>query len=518
MSWFLDTAHASLIDNIQSNVAQSARAVSGAASSSGGGIFETILWIICGIAGFFFVLWLVRFLYEIYSASRLVYMKVTLPRADSRLDKERETKKDFKEKLGVMSIFYKALHKMNQSNLSETIKNFVFNYAKVSLELAYQDGAVQFFVVAYKEHVPLIIQQITSNYSDAEVKVIDKKEYIEIKPAGSTLRVASIHKVHEGYFPIKTYKYFEDDPLSMFTNAFGGLTKDDRAVYQLILKPLDSSYNKKAKKVASLVSKGKYNKAWEDNPLVQLIQKVLPPIYWLVNTFINNESTADSLAPGASSGDAYRIFNQAEQEAQKMIGESAGQPGFEVSIRILVSSKTPQQAESGISNLITATNIFTDEYNNRLDNPQIMEDVIQFIITPIRYLAFQFKIMGLLQKVSTFSVDELTTMYHFPDINYNKSPMIRWLEYKMLAPPSNLKFPKEALQLNDYIRDEDGNVMTKDGTKLKVDKNKNLLRDDDKNFLATDGTLVPVYADGENKGKIMDSNKTPLQEAQGRML
>ena len=45
-------------------------------------------------------------------------------------------------------------------------------------------------------------------------------------------------------------------------------------------------------------------------------------------------------APGASGGDAYKIFNQAETEAQKMVGEAAGQPGFETSIRLLVSSDT----------------------------------------------------------------------------------------------------------------------------------------------------------------------------------
>jgi hypothetical protein len=32
----------------------------------------------------------------------LVYLKITLPKKDSKLDKEQETKKDFKEKMGMM--------------------------------------------------------------------------------------------------------------------------------------------------------------------------------------------------------------------------------------------------------------------------------------------------------------------------------------------------------------------------------------------------------------------------------
>jgi hypothetical protein len=56
-------------------------------------------------------------------------------------------------------------------------------------------------------------------------------------------------------YPIKTYKYLEDDPLNNFTNVFGGLGKDDKAVFQIIIKPVSSRYNKKAKKAASLVAK-----------------------------------------------------------------------------------------------------------------------------------------------------------------------------------------------------------------------------------------------------------------------
>ncbi|MDR2640042.1 MAG: hypothetical protein LBC61_01555 [Candidatus Peribacteria bacterium] len=64
-------------------------------------------------------------------------MKITLPRADSKLDKEKETKKDFKEKIGVMSMFYKAIHKLNEATFKETIMNFFFSHSKISMELVY---------------------------------------------------------------------------------------------------------------------------------------------------------------------------------------------------------------------------------------------------------------------------------------------------------------------------------------------------------------------------------------------
>jgi hypothetical protein len=175
-----------------------------------------------------------------------------------------------------------------------------------------------------------------------------------------------------------------------------------------------------------------------------------------------------------------------------MVGESAGQPGFRASMRILVSSDTSASARSALQNLVAATSIFTDEYNNRLGNPQMIEDPLRFIFTPLRYFAYRFRLVGVFQGISNFSCDELSTLYHFPDINYNKSPIISWLEYKMLAPPSNLRFPKDPLIMKDYKRDQKGNIFTEDGSLLAVDKNKNLARNADKDLILLDGTIVPV--------------------------
>lgn len=112
----------------------------------------------------------------------------------------------------------------------------------------------------------------------------------------------------------------------------------------------------------------------------------------------------------------------------------------------------------------------------------MIEDPLRFIFTPLRYFAYKFRLVGIFQNISCFSTDELTTMYHFPDINYNKSPIISWLDYKMLPTPQNLRTPKEPLILKDYKRDMDGNIYTQDGTLLRVDKNKNLYRDENKDL------------------------------------
>ena len=67
------------------------------------------------VALFVIVFKSIRLVFELYYSKNLRYMKVSLPRADSKMDKEKETKKDFKEKIGIMSMFYKAIHKLSEA-------------------------------------------------------------------------------------------------------------------------------------------------------------------------------------------------------------------------------------------------------------------------------------------------------------------------------------------------------------------------------------------------------------------
>lgn len=202
----------------------------------------------------------IRLAFELYYTKNLRYLKVTLPRGDSKLDKEKETKKDFKEKIGIMSMFYKAVHKLSEAGLKDTMLNLFFGHSKISMELVYKDGEVNFFIVTYESYVDLISQHITSTYNDAEVLIVGKEDYVDLKPKGFSIRAASLGKEQDDVFPIKTFKYLEDDPLNNFTNVFGGLSKEDKAVYQVVIKPVNSSWNRKALKAARLIAKGKYKR------------------------------------------------------------------------------------------------------------------------------------------------------------------------------------------------------------------------------------------------------------------
>jgi len=77
--------------------------------------------------------------------------------------------------------------------------------------------------------------------------------------------------------------------------------------------------------------------------------------------------------------------------------------------------------------MLTSTSVFTNEYCNELDNNQFLEGACRWLVRPLHWISFHHKLAGFFTKKSPFSIDELTTLYHFPDVNYNKSPIIAWL-------------------------------------------------------------------------------------------
>ncbi|HCB52137.1 TPA: hypothetical protein DEP21_06315 [Patescibacteria group bacterium] len=49
-----------------------------------------------------------------------------------------------------------------------------------------------------------------------------------------------------------------------------------------------------------------------------------------------------------------------------------------------------------------------------------------------------FKLTTFFFKKNIFGVNELASLFHFPDNMYNRAPIISWMQYKVLPAPENL--------------------------------------------------------------------------------
>jgi len=388
-----------------------------------------------------FVFWF-RFARANYMGKNLVYMKVLMPRSDTQKDREKDTEKDFREKVGIMSQFYRNIHEISELNIWNTFRSFIFNLDLVSFELVVQDKLVYFYVVTYKEFQGLIEKQITSYYSDADVQFV---EPYEIAPQGNKVKGFYMYLSNKFWFPIKTFKVIENDPLNDMSNVLSKLEEGETAVIQIVINPKNDKWRKKAEEMGTAIFKGQDTKKGKSGGLLFRIP-IFGYVFRLMGVLLmgtDKVSLDSSNAPGASGGDSYVRMLQTKEEGAKQIGEKAQQVGFDACIRILASSKTMLRAEEICNNIVLAFNLFKDPTLNFFQNRRIVP--IDFINTSWLIHNFKKRLLWFGEKTSHLVPDELASLYHFPNSRYNTAPVIRWMDYRVLPAPHDT--PQEGVLL-----------------------------------------------------------------------
>lgn len=399
----------------------------------------TPLVLVGAFVGLWLLLRLIRYIHRLRQAKKLIYLRITLSREDSPKDKEKEIEKDFREKIGIMAQFYRNLHETSELNLLNTIKTRLFQNNIFSFELVAHQKILDFYVTTPKYYEGLIEKQITSYYPDADIQPMEAYEY---KQKGSKTKGFYAFTEKKFWFPIKTYKEIENDPLNDLTNIFTKMENDETAVIQIVLRPKNAKWQKKAEEFGEAFFKGKEKKS--KIPILGPILNVFKGV------FLGYDKM--EVEPPQSGGDGYVRMLQAKEEDAKKIGEKASQVGFDTVIRLLATSSTERKAEELSNNMIIGLNLFTDSSANwfqtrRLFFIDFLNDIWFLFGFKNRLLDCRF--LGIGEKKSLLSEEELASIYHFPCSKYNKSPNIRWLDYKVLPAPINV--PTEGIIIGHNI-------------------------------------------------------------------
>ena len=375
------------------------------------------------------------------STNRLVYMKVRLPKNDStgQNSAHQEQEKDFRERIGIMSQLFRSLSEIRELTLKNRIRVWLFQLDVVSFEIRCTGKNVYFYVVTYDEYRDLIQKQITSYYPDADIAV---EEAYQLEKPGYATRAYYAYQSRESFYPIKDYKVVESDPLNTLTNVFSKFQDDDEAVIQVVVRPCGSKWQKKAREFGEKIYKGK---SPESKGFISRIPG-LSTVSFLFRAMIFGYDKAKVGDEPEQDNGFVRIL-QTKEELSKRIGEKADQPGFDTVIRIFVTSKTPDRADSIISDTFISFNVFRDDAGNRFQTRRIIP--INFLNNRILIHNFKNRYFKLSEKSSLLVPSELASIFHFPDSKYNKSPVISWLDYRVLPAPVDV--PKEGIFLGNNL-------------------------------------------------------------------
>ena len=119
-----------------------------------------------------------------FESRKLVSMKVVLPRSDTKLDQEKRTEKDFKEKVAVMEQLYRALWEVRNLDFWQSIHFWITRDIRISFEMYVEKGQLLFYVVTQPKFISIVEKQITAFYGDAEVTL---EPTPEVRPKGYSM-------------------------------------------------------------------------------------------------------------------------------------------------------------------------------------------------------------------------------------------------------------------------------------------------------------------------------------------
>lgn len=386
----------------------------------------SLLWLLVGYVSVKVTLWVFLNMHRYSASKRQVFMLITMPREDSPKDKDTDVEKDFREKISLMSQFFRNVHETSELNLVNQIRTRVFKDNVFSLEIVSKDKSVEFYISTPRYYQDIIEKQVTSYYPDADIQIGEKYEHTL---PGNKVKGYYAYTEMPYWFPIKTFKVIENDPLNDLTNIFSKLTKDETAVIQLVMRPKDRKWSRKAEDLGESYYKGKKTTGIK-----------LPVIGPLLNVFKGIFLGYDKMEQPKQGGDGYVRMLQSKEEIAKRMGEKTTQSGFDVVIRLLSTAKTEERAEEISNSMVVGLSLFKDGSSNWFQTRRIVP--IDFINDKLFMFSFEHRmidtrIFGIGEKKSILAEDEISSIYHLPSSRYNYAPVIKWINYKVLPAPVN---------------------------------------------------------------------------------
>jgi len=290
-----------------------------------------------------------------------------------------------------------------------------------AFEIVGSQGFVYFYAAVPISLVEVVKQAINSAYPTARLEEVS--EHNIFNPVGrisGTLGGELTLKENYAY-PIATYQDLKRDGMQSLLNALSGLGKEDGAGIQILLRPANPAWRKNANALASKKRKG--NKGLKAD--LSEFPRALAIALFKVPEYKEGEDKSPELSS----------LDQATLDA---IDEKTRHPGFEVVIRLVVSSNVTQRAQAILGNIVASFSLYDAPGKNGFKYAPAKD--IDALTT-----AYILRLFPQQHNRNILNAVELATLFHFPDERAIPTSQLTRQESKQVDGPRNI--PEEGLLL-----------------------------------------------------------------------
>ncbi|MBI4134299.1 MAG: type IV secretion system DNA-binding domain-containing protein [Candidatus Terrybacteria bacterium] len=393
-------------------------------------IVTLVLFVAAVLAGGFF--WdRLRDRFELRRSLDSVLFRVALPRVFPQEEEQR--KKPEKEQIAVMEQFYAAFSRLSDRGM----RALLLGPPHIALELALPSVGeeIAFYVAAPRFFADETEKAIHGIYEAAHVERI--RDYNIFHPYGVAAGASVTLRRHFA-LPIRTYQTLETDPLRTLTTALSKLAVEgEGAAIQLLVRPAPQGRRFAGLRIARQMQKSGHSferarrevsGAWQFFGAMRPEMRSRDRQRMMPSHDPNRPWYAEQQQPLTPL--VQEVVRGVEAKASKLL--------FEVNIRVLAAAPVPAQAEEILNHLKVAFHQFDAP---ELNGPKIVTHRSRALKRLAYQYAFRIFDPG---RAITLSTEELTTLYHLPNVSL-ETPKVRFLKARPASPPPNL--PKEGILL-----------------------------------------------------------------------
>jgi len=315
-----------------------------------------------------------------------------------------------------------VIYNIIASTAQKGFKSRLYGQRHFAFEIIGAKGFVHFYAAVPLALVELVKQAVVSAYPTARLEEVPEHNiFSPVGKVGGT--VGGVLNLKEPFaYPIATYQDLKRDAMQALLNAMSTLDKEDGAGIQILMRPAPPTWRKEALAVASNKRKGQHGKKGGE--------KALDMIKDLAMAFVKPIEHHDDKGG--------KDLSSLEQATLDAIEDKTRHPGYEVLIRVVVSSNMSQRSQAILSNLVSAFSLFDSQGKNGFKFSPA-KNIDEFITSYILRMFPQAQNKNILNAV------ELSTIFHFPDQRAIPTSQLERQDSKQVDGPRNM--PEKGLLL-----------------------------------------------------------------------
>jgi len=359
---------------------------------------------------------------------KMVPMIIHLPPTSDDIEGGGRDERDLNEEvLSQAEVMYNII----ASTATKGFKSRIYGQRHLSFEIVAKDGLVLYYAVVPVVLVDVVRQAIAAAYPSARLEEV--QEHNIFSEAGKLSgTIGGEFTLKKDYiYPIATYQDSKRDASRALLNALSSANRDDGIGIQILLRPAAAGWTKRSVSTADRIVKDKGVKKAGLGGLIA--PKDLMEALWKPP-----ESGSDPAKPQPE-----KQLSSLDQKTVEALQDKTRYPGYEVLVRVVVSSNTATRSQILLKNVIAAFSLFdSPAYNGfKFGVSRNIEELVTAYI-------FRFFPQGVTQNI--LNSIELATLFHLPDQNNIPTSQVQRQMSKQVDGPTQVMDEGVMLGYNEF--------------------------------------------------------------------